>query len=153
MFATCSFMEYKPEMGGVPVRTSNGFPQFAHQLPYRLTSDVNGVTVAHSLPITYPDKSTVKWSRDEFVPAYLARLEETGVTAIRAAADRLLDQLGRPGERLVLLCFERLATKPGLYCHRNLFAAWWQQRAGEEVPELGAVPMPEIRAQEQNGLF
>jgi hypothetical protein len=153
VFATCSFMEYKPEMGGVPVRSSNGFPRFAHQLTYRLTTDVNGVPVAHSLPVTWPAHDTIKWPMDQFAPAYLAKLEKAGVDAIRAAADRLRDQLGvDPDTRLVLLCYERLATKPGLHCHRNLFAAWWQDKTGEEVPELGAVPQPEIRAQ-QEGLF
>ena len=38
-------------------------------------------------------------------------------------------------ERLVLLCYEDL-TKPGLRCHRRLFANWWCENTGDVVPEL-----------------
>jgi hypothetical protein len=43
----------------------------------------------------------------------------------------------------VCLCFEDL-TKPGLWCHRQIFARWWTEETGEAVPELE----PDVR-QEQ----
>ena len=33
---------------------------------------------------------------------------------------------------VVLLCFENLA-KPGLWCHRTMFAEWWTGETGELV--------------------
>jgi hypothetical protein len=38
-------------------------------------------------------------------------------------------------EGVVLLCFEDL-TKPGEWCHRRSFAAWWDEKTGQKVDEL-----------------
>jgi rubrerythrin len=35
---------------------------------------------------------------------------------------------------MVLLCYENVVK--GERCHRRMFAAWWEKRTGEEVPEL-----------------
>ena len=152
MFATCSFSEFHPlTMGGIPVRSANGYP-FRLKLPYQLTTLLGGIKVPHVLTETWPDKTTITWNADRFTPVYLEKLNQTGVEKIRDAAGRLRDQLGADDhDRLVLLCFEQLTKKP--LCHRSLFAAWWQDQTGEEVPELGAVPIPEIRAQQEQGLF
>lgn len=40
------------------------------------------------------------------------------------------------GQRLVLLCHEDVTADP-LVCHRRVFAAWWKERTGRDVPELG----------------
>lgn len=36
---------------------------------------------------------------------------------------------------LILLCFEDL-SKPGLWCHRRLFAEWWLEQTGQTVEEV-----------------
>jgi hypothetical protein len=38
------------------------------------------------------------------------------------------------GRRLVLLCFENVLA--GESCHRRMFAEWWKDKSGQEVPEL-----------------
>ena len=38
-------------------------------------------------------------------------------------------------DQLVLCCFEDLRT-PGAWCHRRIFATWWEQATGEPVLEL-----------------
>jgi len=35
-----------------------------------------------------------------------------------------------------LLCYESLG-KPGVFCHRQIFAEWWREQTGEVVSELG----------------
>lgn len=39
------------------------------------------------------------------------------------------------GKALVFLCFEDL-TKDGEWCHRRMFAEWWQRKTGMKVEEL-----------------
>jgi hypothetical protein len=69
-------------------------------------------------------------SHDEFESAYRTRLDRFGVDAIRSQLERLA--VDAPG--VVLLCFEDVHA--GQSCHRRVFAQWWQERTGEEVPEL-----------------
>lgn len=89
-------------------------------------------------PLLFPDRHTIKLPEAEGAPLYLQKLESIGVEAIRADMQELRSRLGiDENQRLVLLCFEQLAKNPGLYCHRTLFAAWWAERAGEDVPEFG----------------
>lgn len=152
VFATCSFPEFQPAMG-IPVRISNGYPRYT--LRYAL---------ALKLPLLYPDRTILGWERERFIHHYTAALDQVGVDAIRTEAQRLRDDAQQlrdaaqqlraqahadVGTQLVLLCFEQLTKKPGSWCHRNVFAAWWRQQTGEEIPELGARPAPEIRSQEE----
>lgn len=44
-----------------------------------------------------------------------------------------------PGQRLVLLCFERLSDVGPMGCHRRWAAEWFGTVAGLEVPELTPV--------------
>jgi hypothetical protein len=154
LFRTCSYPEFSrlftPDFNaGVPVQTSNGFPRFT--MPYKALLLGNP---ALKLPQVYPARPTLNWSPDRFVPAYRDKLNEVGVDAIRAAAAKIRAAVGVSDEvPLVLLCFEQLAKKPGTWCHRTLFGAWWHANTGEEVAELGARPSPEIRADENLGLF
>lgn len=76
-----------------------------------------------------------------FDQMYWDRLDDLGVDEARRLLTHCAEQANN--DRLTLLCFEDL-TKPGLRCHRRLFAAWWEERTGESVPELE----PDVR-QEQ----
>jgi hypothetical protein len=75
--------------------------------------------------------------RDEFERGYVERLERFGVERTRTILRGFADAYEAPG--CVLLCFENL-DKPGEWCHRRMFAAWWEAQTGQAVPELEAAP-------------
>jgi hypothetical protein len=78
-----------------------------------------------------------------FDEMYRNRLRDLGVEGVRELLTMCVQRANN--ERLVLACYEDL-TKPGLRCHRRLFANWWTAHTGEDVPELEA----DVR---QNRLF
>jgi hypothetical protein len=128
--ATCSYSEFQPAMG-VPVRFTVGYP-FRLRLAYK--------PAGHAKLIT-PTRDMLSLPEDAYTFRYLQILNSAGVNAIRGE----LAAIAGPGGRVVLLCFERLnepAKKPGghNWCHRSLFAQWWTQQTGEDVPELGKLP-------------
>ena len=117
--ATCSYRDYAPDMG-TAVRITLGKPPA-------------GMSVRHSLD----DLSPKGWyfrSKD-FDLHYLAQLERVGVDSIRA-------QLAAIPPPAVLLCFEYGPRITAYQCHRRMFADWWMDRTGEEVPELGGREFP-----------
>jgi hypothetical protein len=72
--------------------------------------------------------------RAVFAPIYEARLERLGVTGIRSLVRSLSG-----GAAAVLLCFEDVTSHEGsVWCHRQVFAAWWERQTGEIVLELPA---------------
>lgn len=112
---------------GVPVRISNGRPKYA--LAYSLV---------YKVPALFPAWSLVRGaSRERFRREYFAALDAVGVEALREVFEAIAKEAG--DDRLVLLCFENL-TKPGVWCHRELFAEWWQERTGEVVEEVALTP-------------
>ncbi|GAA0607562.1 hypothetical protein GCM10010174_25900 [Kutzneria viridogrisea] len=144
MFATCTFQEFDPGCGGIPVRSSNGKPRFLHTLRYQ---------VEHVMPSTFPDWAWVKaahagtMGQAEFFDRY-ARMIRGRVDQVREEAEQILQPLGvEPSTRVVLLCFDRL-DKPGNWCHRTAFGQTWSEITGEDVPELGRVVSPELRAEQ-----
>ncbi len=144
MFATCSFPEYPDVMGGIPVRTSNGYPRYTLKYP-----------LLHAMPSTFPNKNTIRGvAYDRFVELYRAKLDSIGVEAIQQQAHEIRCKEGASEDTpLVLLCFEQLHKGPDQWCHRNCFAQWWADRTDQATPELGALHQPEIKAHEQDGLF
>jgi hypothetical protein len=68
-----------------------------------------------------------------FERRYVARLERHGLETIRAQLAELAAEHGADG--LVLLCFEDLSIA---WCHRRMFASWWERQTGERVLELTA---------------
>jgi hypothetical protein len=105
---------------GVAVAISLGQPRWP--LPYSIAAEVRDL-----MPVGLLRRPRLP--AEQFTPLYLDRLNRIGSDRIAAQLRRIADEHGEP---LVLLCWER----PGEFCHRRLFADWWQQRAGEEVPEL-----------------
>ncbi|MBB3665946.1 hypothetical protein FB384_004905 [Prauserella sediminis] len=152
-FATCSYYEFRREMG-IPVRSSLGFPKFTLKYP-----------LVHAMPDTYPKRQWLRGvDKREFVDLYRTMIETKGVERLReqAAEIRAQEQALRADAAdlpVVLLCFERWDNpkKQPEYCHRHVFAAVWRDLTGEDVPEFGAMPRPETKAQEraadQFGLF
>lgn len=120
---TCSYSEYHPDMG-VAVRITLGRPRG------RVIPDADIRELA-------PRGWYWNASDEEFLKAYRDQLDRYGVEHLSKIFTQLTE-FGS-GAPLVLLCFERLNKTPG--CHRRMFAQWWQERTGEEVPELGAKPV------------
>jgi hypothetical protein len=105
----------------VPVGISRGTPRFPVPYRYRLAR------------VLAPSRKTFALRDDAaFEKSYLVDLEGIGVDRIGAVLGKIGDEEG--GEALALLCFEDVHA--GQVCHRRMFAAWWEQRTGQEVPEL-----------------
>jgi len=142
--ATCSYTEYRTEMG-IPVRFTVGAPRW--RLPY---------TLAGVARLCTPTRAMLSLPKDAYALAYrrhLAAAEGSGrgldaiaAELVRLAVDAHLEDRPEGEQRLVLLCFERLneTAKGGgeNWCHRSMFAAWWTEQTGQEVPELGAHFVP-----------
>lgn len=76
-----------------------------------------GYEIAGELNCLMPWGMLNKYSHEEFVPKYRAKLDSVGVERI-AAHLRRYEQLGKP---VVLLCYEDVRV-PGKTCHRTTFA-------------------------------
>lgn len=130
---TLNYARFKPEMG-TPVRTSNGAPR------YRLGYDLD-----HSVKEVFPPWALVKGNhpREVFRDRYRAHLATQGVDKMASRFRAIAVATGEP--RLVLLCFEAIDKSPDNWCHRTMFAEWWQDMTGEQVRELGPTgpPKPE----------
>lgn len=87
-----------------------------------------------------PDPWCLKMPKAEFEAKYRAKLDKLGVARIRELLERVAQDSGR--DDVVLLCYEDL-RKSGEWCHRRMFAGWWQEKTGEpvyEVPESALAP-------------
>ena len=69
---------------------------------------------------------------DEFRRRYFDKLDAIGVIRIREKLYQF-EKLGKP---VVLLCFEDIRKGSWNWCHRNMFASWWEQNTGEIISEL-----------------
>ncbi len=69
---------------------------------------------------------------DEFHRLYFAKLDAIGVDKIREKLQRF-EELSKP---VVLLCFEDIRKGAWNWCHRKMFASWWEQHTCEKIPEL-----------------
>ncbi len=69
---------------------------------------------------------------DEFRLRYFAKLDAISVDRIR---EKLcyFEELGKP---VVLLCFEDIRRGTWNWCHRKMFASWWEEHTGEMISEL-----------------
>jgi hypothetical protein len=114
----------------VAVGISRGTPRgrLAERLPYRYKRLTD---------LAPPGELFERWkagtvSPDEYARAYHGYLDSLG-------PDEVTDQLEKKraehgGKPLVLLCW----CPPGEFCHRRLWADWWFEKTGQEVPELPA---------------
>ncbi len=107
-----------------------GHPRFT--LPYEMIT---------RLPELAPSREFFNVEdRDTFEAAMIARLDRHfGFDEIR----KILEHVQRradvehdtPDVPLVLLCFEDIRT-PGVWCHREMVATWWEEKTGERVEEF-----------------
>ena len=109
--------------GRAAVGITLGYPRF--KLRYPLVANLRQLAPTREM-IHLSDASS-------FEEMYRNRLDELGVGGVLDLLTTCVELANN--ERLVLTCYEDL-TKPGLRCHRRLFAAWWQENTGEVAPEL-----------------
>jgi hypothetical protein len=131
------------DAGGVPVRTSIGMPRFSP-----------GYDVTAKLMDLAPAYVMLKMPKDEYQGVYRARLERVGVDVLRMQMRSICE--AQQNDHLIFLCFENLG-EPGTWCHRRMFAEWWEEKTGEKVEELGyafEAPAPVIHERDpQMDLF
>lgn len=107
-----------------PLQISLGFPK------YRLPYTVNG-----KILLLAPDYSLLRENNKiEYQRRYFEKLETIGVERIK----HVLNSFAQENKEIVLLCFEDV-TKEGQWCHRRMFADWYELKTGEKIAELKEV--------------
>ena len=95
-------------------------PRF--KLKYNLAGNIIDIAPTKALFNIY-DRAT-------FTPPYKQHLDEVGLKQISAQLKKYLDM----GKDVALCCFCDV-RKPD-WCHRLVFAEWWQEKTGEVINEL-----------------
>jgi hypothetical protein len=109
--------------GRAAVGITRGYPRF--KLKYPLVANLLQLAPTREM-LAIGDACT-------FDKMYQDRLDDLGVDGVSELFTMCVGRANN--ERLAILCYEDL-TKPGMRCHRRLFAAWWEVNTGESVPEL-----------------
>lgn len=102
--------------------------------------DIEPISIALSQPSFFKGNSigylapkgymlSKSMSQEEYIRLYGLILEKVDIVALK----RILMQMGG-GRDVALLCWE----KPGDFCHRHLFAEWFEKRTGIKVVEYGS---------------
>ena len=114
----------------VPVGISRGVPrgELAKRLPYRYK---------RLLGLAPPSELFELWkagtvSPEEYTRIYRGHLDSLGPEEVIGQLEKKRVENG--GEPLVLLCW----CFPGEFCHRRVWADWYLEKTGQEVPELPA---------------
>lgn len=110
------------DAGYVPVGTTRGNPRF--KLPFSLAG--------RFLKVLAPDRDVFNLAGEDFIAAYRAQLDRTGVDAIGEALEAMAAKEGTG--RLALLCFEDVHA--GQLCHRRVLADWLAEHGWDAIPEL-----------------
>jgi hypothetical protein len=116
---TGRYTTHRPE-SGVAVATSIGQPKWP--LPYPLKHELRDLMPFGLFGRDLPPH--------DFEAGYRRRLDRLGVDRLREQFEAIAAD--HPGAPLVLLCWE----KPGEPCHRRVFADWWREQTGQNVPEV-----------------
>lgn len=106
----------------VVVRTSLGSPKFEMANP-----------PAYVLSPMMPRFEMLKMERPEYELAYRRMLAGVGVAKFWEELNRLV--LANPDKVVALCCYEDI-RKPNEWCHRRIFAEWFAEQTGYEIPEL-----------------
>lgn len=91
-----------------------------------------GYWISGNLRILAPSWSLFRENdRERFESGYWDQLERTGLRKIKMALNSIDDE----GKDVVLCCYEDVRD-PKQFCHRTVFAKWWEEKTGEAIPEL-----------------
>ena len=103
-----------------------------------------------------PKGHMLKMAYEPYREAYFKKLEEIGADKIIGIVQRMDERAQEEGKTLVLLCFEDI-RKPDQWCHRTLFAEWWEKKTGEVISELeeadAKAKKPEAPAEAQQSII
>jgi len=113
------------------VRISVGGPRF-------------GVPGLRLMPLLYPDANMLHMDIDDYEPAYLGKLNKRKAEILKDIAALKAEAAGR---EILFLCHCKTFQNGGpvdRWCHRQLFADWYEQQTGEEIKELDGLPLDEI---------
>lgn len=114
----------------VPLAISMGLPKFCLSYPLK-----------DRIYILAPSRDILQIADPvEYQKKYCEQLERYGVEKIKRI---LLREQERDKEN-VLLCFEDI-RKPGLWCHRRMFAEWFERKTGVVIDELEEPESPTVR--------
>lgn len=105
---------------GVAVRTSIGEPKFPYDASRR-------DEVKELMPYGLFGEE----DKQLFMNGYLRRLENAGVEKLTRRFVEIAKRHDCP--QLVLLCYEDVSKS---WCHRTMFAQWWEIETKQEVIEL-----------------
>lgn len=107
------------ETNAVKLGISLGRPRFKVQ--YEIKGNIY---------VLAPNRAIFNLDKVNFTKRYKEQLDKLGVEKIKA----ILAEYGYgEAEEMILLCYEDITTEK--WCHRTVFAEWWQEKTGEEVPE------------------
>jgi len=102
----------------VPIGISQGHARFLKYTPTYLKA-------------LAPSWAMVKMTdKEAYQRAYFKLLDSIGIERVRQMLAEVSD-----GKPVVLLCFEDL-RKPDLWCHRTMFAEWYEMQTGQKIVEL-----------------
>lgn len=103
------------------VGITRGAPKFP--LQYQLAGNI--------IEFAPPGYLFNEYDRGRFTPPFFRHLDKVGVPRAMQLMQRYID-LGKP----VVFCCYKDVRKPGEWCHRLVFAEWWESRTGELIEEL-----------------
>lgn len=103
------------------VGVTRGHPRF--QLKYVLAGNI--------MEIAPPGYLFKENDRARFTPEYFRHMDNQGVLRIK----NILQHYEQFEKDIVLCCFEDV-RKESEWCHRLVFAEWWEKRTGVKIPEL-----------------
>lgn len=78
-----------------------------------------------------PTRKMLYMEYDPYKELYFKMLDTIDINEL----EEQFKTISKGGKDVVLLCFEDL-SKQGEWCHRRMFAEWWQKKTGQEVEEL-----------------
>ncbi len=124
--------------GYYPVGISIGKPRFS-----------TGYVIREQCYSLAPKRYMLNMDIEMFKKTYYGKLEEIGKNGIISIVTKLDERARSEGKELVLLCFEDVRVE-GDWCHRTIFAEWWEENVGEVIEELPDPTPPKAKGKSKD---